>query len=89
VRVSSGAEALDLARDTTRYNLVITSMHVGDMDAATLARRLKDAGIETPVVLLAYDSRELRGVPEAPGRRRPSIASSSGRATSRNPASPS
>ncbi len=58
-RVSSGAEALALAEESDRYNLVITSMHVGDMDAATLARRMRDAGNPTPVVLLAYDNREL------------------------------
>jgi hypothetical protein len=34
-------------------------MHVGDMNALTLARLVKEAGLKTPVVLLAYDSREL------------------------------
>ena len=58
-RVSSGAEALALAAEQSRYNLIITSMHVGDMDAPTLARRVKDAGLRIPVVLLAYDAHEL------------------------------
>src|SRR5215831_14630478 len=58
-RVPSGREALALATDKDRYNLIITSMHVGDMDALTLARRVKEAGLDTPVILLAYDSREL------------------------------
>jgi CheY-like chemotaxis protein len=58
-RVSSGAEALALASAQSRFNLIITSMHVGDMDALTLARRVKEAGLAVPVVLLAYDSREL------------------------------
>jgi CheY-like chemotaxis protein len=58
-RVSSGAEALDLASGQRRFNLIITSLHVGDMDAAALARRVKDAGLDIPVVLLAYDTREL------------------------------
>ncbi len=61
VRVSSGAEALALVRkQADRYNLIITSMHVGDMDGPTLARKVKEAGIGTPVILLAYDSRELQ-----------------------------
>jgi CheY-like chemotaxis protein len=58
-RVSSGAEALALAAQSGRFNLIITSMHVGDMDALTLARRVKQAGLDIPVVLLAYDTREL------------------------------
>jgi CheY-like chemotaxis protein len=58
-RVSSGAEALALAREERRFNLIITSMHVGDMDALTLARQAAGAGLGIPTVLLAYDSREL------------------------------
>lgn len=58
-RVSSGAEALDLASRERQYNLIITSLHVGDMDALELARRVRSAGIEIPVIVLAYDSREL------------------------------
>lgn len=58
-RVSSGAEALDLAVAEPRFNLIITSMHVGDMDALALARRVKEADLRIPVVLLAYDAREL------------------------------
>lgn len=57
-RVSSGAEALRSAA-SGRFNLIITSMHVGDMDALTLARQVKASGLAIPVVLLAYDTREL------------------------------
>jgi CheY-like chemotaxis protein len=58
-RVSSGAQAVALARGESRYNLIISSMHLGDMDALTLARKIKEAGLDVPVVLLAYDSREM------------------------------
>ena len=58
-RVSSGAEALALASGQRRFNLIITSMHIGDMDAPALARKVKEAGLAIPVVLLAYDAREL------------------------------
>jgi CheY-like chemotaxis protein len=58
-RVSSGAQAVALARSEPRYNLIITSMHLGDMNALTLARKIREAGLDVPVVLLAYDSREL------------------------------
>jgi CheY-like chemotaxis protein len=59
-RVSSGEEALALAREERRFNLIITSLHVGDMDALGLARRVRAAGLNVPVVVLAYDSRELK-----------------------------
>src|SRR5712692_5767808 len=55
-RVSTGADALARAPEG-RYNLIISSLHVGDMDALTLARQVRHLGIEVPVVLLAYDAR--------------------------------
>jgi CheY-like chemotaxis protein len=57
--VSTGSEALALAWDRARYNLVITSTDLGDMSATTLAGRLREAGVDTPVVALAYDMREV------------------------------
>ncbi len=57
--VSSGEEALRLAEDTSRFNLIITMMHMEDMDVLEFARRLRAKGITTPVMLLAYDNREL------------------------------
>src|SRR5439155_25158554 len=55
-RVSTGAEALARAPGGG-YNLVLSSLHVSDMDALTLARRLRESGADTPVALLAYDGR--------------------------------
>lgn len=58
--VPSGAEALALARGDLRFDLVITSLTVGDMDALALARELNGGGRDPiPVVLLAYNNREL------------------------------
>ena len=57
--VASGAEALALAVQDSRFNLIVTTAHVGDMDAVELTRRIREAGLTIPVVLLAYDSREL------------------------------
>jgi CheY-like chemotaxis protein len=57
--VSSGAEALRLAREQRRVNLIITTPHLHDMDAAELARRVRAEGLDVPVVLLAWDTREL------------------------------
>ena len=58
-RVSSGAEALHLAAAQSRFNLLITTPHVGDMTAVELARRARAEGLTVPVILLAYDHREL------------------------------
>ncbi|MBI3490423.1 MAG: histidine kinase [Acidobacteria bacterium] len=57
--VSTADEAVSLARDHARYNLIIASTFLGDVTAEDLARRLREAGIETPVVVLAYDMREV------------------------------
>ena len=57
--VTSGAEALRLVRER-HINLIITTPHLPDMDAAELARLVRDEGLDVPVVLLAWDTRELR-----------------------------
>ncbi|HEX9287775.1 MAG TPA: PEP/pyruvate-binding domain-containing protein, partial [Thermoanaerobaculia bacterium] len=65
--VPTAGEALALARGRARYDLVIASAYVGDMSAIALARQLREAGIETPVVALAYDMREVAEVKAAGG----------------------
>jgi CheY-like chemotaxis protein len=59
-QVSNGAEALALLRSQPRFNLVVANLEVGDMDAARLAHEIKAAGLDIPVVVLAYDYRELK-----------------------------
>jgi CheY-like chemotaxis protein len=56
--VSSGAEAL--ARWEPRFNLIVTNLQIGDMDAAQLAQRVKESGFDVPVVVLAYDYLEIK-----------------------------
>jgi CheY-like chemotaxis protein len=58
-RVSRGSEAVELAKEPNRFDLVITSLRAGDMHARELARKIKQVGVETPVILLTYDNREL------------------------------
>lgn len=65
--VATAEEALAMARDRARYDLVITSAYLGDMPAATLARRLGEAGLDAPVVALAYDMREVAEISAAGG----------------------
>ena len=57
--VSTGTEALALARSQPRFNLIVSNLHVVDMDAAQLAREVKNAGLRVPVIVLAYDYREI------------------------------
>jgi CheY-like chemotaxis protein len=58
-RVSRGSEAVELAKEPNRFDLIITSLRAGDMHARELARRIKQVGVDTPVILLTYDNREL------------------------------
>jgi CheY-like chemotaxis protein len=57
--ISTGTDALRIARENNRVNLIITTPHLADMDAAELARRIQAEGLDVPVVLLAWDTREL------------------------------
>src|ERR1700688_4743100 len=57
--VSSCAEAAAMAR-SQHFNLIVTNLAVGDMNAAQLARDIKQAGLDVPVVVLGYDYREIK-----------------------------
>ncbi len=58
--VSSCRAALERAKADPRIDLILTNLAVGDMDAAQLAREIKAAGLRVPVVVLAYDYREIK-----------------------------
>ena len=51
--VSTGQEALALAREQSRHNLLISSMHLGDMSVLELAGKLREEGLGIPSILLA------------------------------------
>jgi len=57
--VNSCAEAAELAR-SRQFNLIVTNLTVGDMNAAQLASEVKSAGLDVPVVVLGYDHREIK-----------------------------
>jgi len=59
-RVSRGSEAIRLAQEEGRFDLIITTLHVEDMSAVRLVQMVREAGLNVPVVLLAYDNRELK-----------------------------
>jgi hypothetical protein len=58
--VSNCTEALALAKSNPQFNLIVTNLAVGDMDAAQLAREVRRAGLDIPVVVLGYDYREIK-----------------------------
>lgn len=58
--VSNCAQALELARSQHRFNLIVTNLAVGEMNAAQLAQEIRKSGLDVPVVVLAYDYREVK-----------------------------
>ncbi len=58
-RVSSGHEAIKLAKEENRFDLIITTLHIEDMHAINFARLAKDSGLKIPIILLAHDNLEL------------------------------
>jgi CheY-like chemotaxis protein len=59
-RVSSGHEAIALAKEEGRFDLIVTTLHIDDMHAIDFARLVRESGLRIPVVLLAHDNRELK-----------------------------
>jgi CheY-like chemotaxis protein len=61
-RVSSGVDAINLAKDEKRFDLIITTLHIEDMHALQFAKLVKESGLNIPVVLLAHDNKELNNL---------------------------
>jgi CheY-like chemotaxis protein len=59
-RVSSGNEAIALAKEEKRFDLIITTLHIEDMPPVHFAKLIKESGLNIPVVLLAHDNKELK-----------------------------
>ncbi|MDP2302104.1 MAG: PEP/pyruvate-binding domain-containing protein [Ignavibacteria bacterium] len=55
--VSTGEEALELASNN-HYDLIISTLHIEDMHVIRFAQMARQTGIDTPIILLAYDNRE-------------------------------
>ncbi|MBI5464068.1 MAG: histidine kinase, partial [Ignavibacteriales bacterium] len=58
-RVSTGREALTRLEEDHRFDLVITTMNLGDIGPVEMARQLKASQPDLAVVMLLYDVREL------------------------------
>ncbi len=59
-RVSSGLEAINLAKEESRFDLIITTLHIEDMHPLNFAKQAKKSGLNVPIVLLAHDNKELK-----------------------------
>ena len=56
--VTSGLEAVELALNEQRFDLIIATLHIEDMNVIKFAKMVREAGITAPIILLAYDNRE-------------------------------
>ena len=65
-RVTTGTEAFSALGRATPFDLVVTSMQIGDMTAYDLARRVRSAGYSMPFVALAHDARDLADMEATP-----------------------
>ncbi len=65
-RVSSGHDAIALAKEEMRFDLIITTLHIEDMNATSFAKLVKKSGLNIPIVLLAHDNRELQYLLKTP-----------------------
>ncbi|MDY7109719.1 MAG: histidine kinase, partial [Planctomycetota bacterium] len=62
----TAGEALEMLGSDRRFDLVIVTMHPGEMDPADFARKVRKITPHVPVVLLGYDNRELQELLESP-----------------------
>jgi CheY-like chemotaxis protein len=50
VQVSSGAEAIEIAKNEKRFNLIIATQHIEDMHTIEFAKQVKSEGLNLPMV---------------------------------------
>ena len=59
-RVSSGYDAISLAQEENRFDLIITTLHIEDMTPLNFAKQVRKSGLNIPIILLAHDNKELK-----------------------------
>jgi CheY-like chemotaxis protein len=60
--VTTSAEAIEVLDQEGPFDLIITTLHIEDMNAVKFAQRVRENGLDTPMVLLAYDNRERKEI---------------------------
>ncbi len=58
-RVQTGSQALEIARSSNHFNMIVATANIGDMPVDEFARRLHESGADIPLILLTYDNREI------------------------------
>ena len=59
IQCSRGSEAMELAQEENRFSLIIATLHIDDMPTIEFAKNVRKSGIDTPIILLGYDNREM------------------------------
>jgi CheY-like chemotaxis protein len=59
-RVSSEEEALRLLNEEKRFDMILCTLHIEGMHVLKFAKLLRENNPNIPLVLLAYDNRELK-----------------------------
>ncbi|MDZ7763663.1 MAG: PEP/pyruvate-binding domain-containing protein [Melioribacteraceae bacterium] len=61
--VTTASEAIELMNNgKTSFDLIITTLHIEDMHVIDFASEIKNKGINSPIILLAYDNRERKEI---------------------------
>jgi CheY-like chemotaxis protein len=56
--VTTGMEAMELLKGEHNFDMIITTLHIEDMQVVKFANEVKAAEVELPIILLAYDNQE-------------------------------
>ncbi len=64
--ITTGDEAISLAKTSNQFDLIISTMHIEDMHVIEFAKKVKSSGIKIPIVLLAYDNQERKEIANDP-----------------------
>ncbi len=60
--VTTGEEAIELASVNNSFDIIISTMHIEDMHVIEFAKKVRDSGIDIPIILLAYDNQERKEI---------------------------
>lgn len=58
MHVTTGQEALNLVKNQSKFEIIITTLHIEDMHVMELAQKIRAIASDVPLILLAYDNRE-------------------------------